>query len=368
MTLSELLERSGLQTPADLDKVAAATEVSGVIVGDVLSDILHRSKPGHLWLTIRSNPNAIAVAAHKQLAGIIIAAAEVKEDTLALARREGVAIIRTNEAIFNIAGRLWPLLNPQSRPMHIAICDLHIHTCLSPCAEDEMLPEAIVEAALERGLDVIGVCDHNSAENASQVVMAAAGTPLLVIPGIEVTTAEEIHVVCLFPTAEQALGMQREIYATLAPTDDPRKLSGQRVVDVHGRTLRPAEYMLEGKSGLSVVETIETTRALGGLTIAAHVDRPIFSAATKFGRIPTEMNFDALEVSPNAYLNKAREFFPGFPVITSSDAHTLGDIGRVRSSIEIQGLDFRGVKEALRNRRFGPNADKTAQSHSTRGK
>ena len=357
MTLSELLERAGLRATTDPEGIAASAEVTGAIVGDVLSDILHRSKRGWIWLTIRSNANAIAVATHKQLAAVIMAAAEIPENTLALARREGVVIVQTTESVFAVAGRLWVLLNPKARPSHTAICDLHIHTCLSPCAEDEMLPEAIVETALERGLDVIGVCDHNSAENASQVVMAAAGTPLLVVPGIEVTTAEEIHVVCLFPTAEQALGMQREVYATLAPAADPRKLGGQRVVDVHGRTLRPAEYMLEGKSGLIAAEVIEKTHALGGLAVAAHVDRPIFSAATKFGRIPAEMNFDALEVSPNAYLNKAREFFPGFPVITSSDAHTLGDIGRVRSSIEIQGLDFRGVKEALLGRRFGPTAE-----------
>ena len=360
--LRELVDRGGLSVltgRAEPDSLEA--EVTGIIVGDVLSNVMHRAKHGQLWITVRCTPNVIALAAHKKLAGVIIAESQVDDFALNLAEREGVPLFAAGRSVFDTAGLLWALMNPSSHMMKSAACDLHMHTCLSPCAEDEMAPEAIVETALERDLDVIAVCDHNSAENVGQVILAAAGAPLLVIPGIEVTTEEEVHIVLLFPTAEQALKMQEIVYAQLdGKKNDPLRFGSQRVVDRHGRTLRLVEYMLTGRTSLKAVEAIKHARALGGMVIAAHVDRPIFSVATKFGCIPPEMDFDAVEVSPNAHLGRAREFFPEFPVVTSSDAHTLGEIGRVRTQLRIEGLDFRGVREALLARRFGREGESQA--------
>ena len=354
MKLRELIEKAGLSPAAGCAEPASLeTEVAGVIVGDVLSNIIHRARHGQVWITVRCTPNVIAVAALKKLAGVIIAETQVDDCTLNLAEREGVPLFTATRSTFETAGRLWSLMNPLSPITKTAACDLHMHTCLSPCAEDEMVPEAIVETALERDLDVIAICDHNSAENTAQVVLAAAGTPLLVIPGIEVTSAEEMHIALLFPTAEQALKMQEIIYAHLDKAENNAAMHGsQRVVDMHGRTVRLAEYMLTGKTSLKVTEVLQQARPLGGFAVAAHVDSPIFSVATKYGCIPAEMKFDALEVSPNAHLEKAREFFPDFPVITSSDAHTLEEIGKVRTHLRIDGLDFRGVREALLDRRF----------------
>ncbi len=354
MKLRELVAGTGLSaTSGCVEEASLEAEVTGVIVGDVLSSIMHHARHGQVWVTVRCTPNVIAVAVFKKLAAVIVAEGQVDDLALNLARREGVAVFVTTRSVFDVAGGLWSVTNPAVHVMRTAACDLHIHTCLSPCAEDEMVPEAIVETALERDLDVIAVCDHNSAENAAQVILAAAGAPLLVIPGIEATAREGMHVALLFPTAEQALKMQEIVYAHLVEAnDDSTKYGGQRVVDMHGRTLRIAEYMLAGKTSLNVVETVKHARALGGMAIAAHVDRPIFSVATKFGCIPAEMNFDALEVSPNASLDKARDFFPDFPVVTSSDAHTLEEIGRVRTELQINGLDFRCVKEAILARRF----------------
>ncbi len=354
MKLRELIDKAGLSPAAGCAEPASLeTEVAGVIVGDVLSNIIHRARHGQVWITIRCTPNVIAVAALKKLAGVIIAETQVDDYVLNLAEREGIPLFTAVRSTFETAGRLWSLVNPFSQTTRTAACDLHMHTCLSPCAEDEMVPEAIVETALERDLDVIAICDHNSAENTAQVVLAAAGTPLLVIPGIEVTSAEEVHIALLFPTAEQALKMQETIYAHLDRAENNTAMRGsQRVVDMHGRTVRLAEYMLTGKTSLKVTEVLQQARPLGGIAVAAHVDRPIFSVATKYGCIPAEMKFDALEVSPNAHLEKAREFFPDFPVVTSSDAHTLKEIGKVRTHLRIHGLDFRGVREALLDRRF----------------
>jgi PHP family Zn ribbon phosphoesterase len=304
-------------------------------------------------VTVRCNPNVIAVAVLKKLAGVVVAAS-VRPDELTanVAQREGIPLFATSSSIFDTAGRLWSLTNSDAAPARTVACDLHVHTCLSPCADDNMGPEAIVEAALEQEINVIAVCDHNSAENVEQVVEAAAGTALLVIPGIEIASDEEVHIVVLFPTVGQALAMQKLAYGHLAGKNVPEKYGDQRVVDRHGRTVRLAEYMLIGKTDLKAVEILKQAGKLGGLAIAAHVDRPIFSVATKFGGIPDEMKFDALEVSPNVDIDKARAFFAGFPVITSSDSHTLDQIGRVRIVLDVKSFDFEGVREALLNRRF----------------
>lgn len=353
MKLSELVQDLGLSCIAGCSG-SLETEVTGVVVGDVLSNVIHRARHGEVWVTVQCNPNVVAVAVLKRLAGVIVAAGgDLNEAALRAAEREGVPMFSAATSVFETVGRLWAELNSHAPALKTATCDLHIHTCLSPCAADDMEPEKIVETALERDLDVIAVCDHNSAENAAAAVLAAAGTPLLAIPGIEVTTAEETHIALLFPTAEQALKMQDMVYRHMGENHNvPEKYGTQRVVDRHGRTVRLSEYMLIGKTDLKTVDAIGHARKLGGLAIAAHVDRPIFSVATKFGRIPEEMKFDAVEVSPNANLEAARKFFPGFPVVASSDAHTLEEIGRVRTKLEIDGLDFRGVREALQARRF----------------
>lgn len=355
MKLIEIVKTLGLSCIAGCGGAGSLeTEVTGVVVGDVLSNIMHRARHGEVWVTVQCNPNVVAVAVLKRLAGVIVAAgAELNEAALRAAEREGVPVFAAGASVFETVGRLWAEINGHAPALKVAACDLHIHTCLSPCAADDMEPEKIVETALERDLDVIAVCDHNSAENAAAAVLAAAGTSLLAIPGIEVATAEETHIALLFPTAEQALKMQDTVYEHMGEGRNvPEKYGTQRVVDSHGRTVRIAEYMLIGRTDLRTVDAISRARELGGIAIAAHVDRPIFSVATKFGGIPDEMKFDAVEVSPNANIESARGFFPDFPVVTSSDAHTLDEIGRVRTKLEIRGLDFRGVREALIGRRF----------------
>ncbi|MCX5758981.1 MAG: PHP domain-containing protein, partial [Candidatus Hydrogenedentes bacterium] len=104
--------------------------------------------------------------------------------------------------------------------------DLHIHTALSACADDDMTPPAIVAAALEQGLDMIAICDHNSAGNAA-AVQAAAGDALAVIAGMEITTAEEAHVLGLFPDAASAEAAGQEVRDTLPPVKDTAKMYGR---------------------------------------------------------------------------------------------------------------------------------------------
>jgi len=110
-------------------------------------------------------------------------------------------------------------------------CDLHIHTCLSPCADLEMSPKAIVEKSLKENLDIIAICDHNSSENVTYAMKAAAGKPLVVLPGMEVTTREEVHLIALFDRLEEVEELQAKVYNRLPGVNDERIFGCQAVVN-----------------------------------------------------------------------------------------------------------------------------------------
>ena len=129
--------------------------------------------------------------------------------------------------------------------MHPILADLHVHTVLSPCAEIEMIPPLIVRRALELNLGLIAVTDHNAAGNCAAVMGAAEGTGLRVLPGMEVQTREDIHVLCLFESLQQALAWQGIVFDHLPDQPNPAESSGrQLVVDATGEYLRTEPRLL----------------------------------------------------------------------------------------------------------------------------
>ena len=247
------------------------------------------------------------------------------------------------------------------------LADLHIHTALSPCAEREMTPPAIVAEALRKGIGMIGVCDHNSAGNAGAVMAAAralcagagsAGAPgLAVIPGMEITTAEEVHVVALFPdtgAAEAAAGEVREslplwkALTSFGPGDSLRKPE-QELMDVSGAVVGLEERMLGSASRFTLTETVELVHRHGGIAVAAHVDRRAFSVVGQLGFIPEDARFDALEISAaGAARGRAAEFADrGFPLVSSSDSHFLSDMGASKTALMVEAACFEELRRAL---------------------
>lgn len=209
--------------------------------------------------------------------------------------------------------------------------DLHVHTCLSPCAELEMSPRAIVEQALTRSIDVIAITDHNSAENVGAVINAAEGTALTVLPGMEATSAEEVHLLGLFDTVEKALALQDTVYAHLPGQNDEEVFGLQVVVSADGEVLGFNPRLLSGATGLTAEEVVEAIHCQSGLAIASHVDREAFGIIGQLGFIPKSLPLDALEVSPNISVPEAKRRFQqcgGFALVGSSDAHCVRDIGR----------------------------------------
>jgi len=212
------------------------------------------------------------------------------------------------------------------------LADLHIHTCLSPCAELEMLPELIVGRAQELGLDIIAVTDHNSAENVAAVVNAARGTGLTVLPGMEVQTREEVHVLALFDTLEQAASWQEQTYASMPPLrNDEAAFGEQLLLDVNGQPAGYLDRLLLTSTSFSVEEVVRRVSALEGVCIPAHVDRPAYSIISNLGFIPPELAVVGVEISHNVGPLEARGRFPQlkrYGLVAGSDAHRLLDLAR----------------------------------------
>jgi len=229
--------------------------------------------------------------------------------------------------------------------------DLHIHTCLSPCAELSMGPKAIVDQAIQHGLDMIGISDHNSSENAPAVMEAAQHKNLRVLPGMEVTSKEEVHILAVFDSVDKAFQLQEIVYEHLHGENDAEAFGLQVVVNEDHDVLGFNKRLLAGATELSVEQVVDSISALEGLVIAAHVDRETFGILGQLGFVPEKLHLDALELSRNTSPEEARRRFPeyaDYAFVRSSDAHSAADIGKVWTSLLLCAPSTREIKKALR--------------------
>ncbi len=229
--------------------------------------------------------------------------------------------------------------------------DLHIHTILSPCTElTEMLPRAIVTRAHQIGLDFIAICDHNSSENVSPTQKVSLTGGLVVLAGIEITSKEEVHTLGLFNGAEEVRKVQEVIYSNLPGENDEESFGYQVVVNERDETVYFNKRLLIGATTLSLEEVVELIHSFNGLAIASHVDREAYSIIGQLGFIPLGMALDALELSPKIRVEEARKKFPqcrDYPLITSSDAHSLDDIGKSSTTFVMEGVSVAEIQLAL---------------------
>lgn len=232
--------------------------------------------------------------------------------------------------------------------------DLHIHTCLSPCASLDMSPQKIVKEASHKKLSIIAVTDHNSAENVSPVIKVAEESGIYVIPGMEITSSEEVHVIALFESVEDSVLMQSVIFDHLQPGDNDEDYFGIQVIanefdEVEGFNKR----LLIGATNLSVNEVIDTIHRFNGLAIAAHIDKLNFSIISQLGFIPEDLDFDAVEISRRLPLSEAMSKYRDyirFPFITSSDAHDLNIVGISATRLLIEQPSFSELYMALKGK------------------
>lgn len=210
------------------------------------------------------------------------------------------------------------------------LADLHVHTVLSACAEVEMIPPLIVRRARELGLEVIAVTDHHAAHNIDAVREAAEGTGLTVLPGMEVQSREEVHLLCLFDTLQQVMVWQEQVFAALPHLENNEAFFGaQFVVDASGDYRYTERRLLAASVALSVEEVVAGVQALGGIVLPAHVDRPSFSLFANLGFLPPGLSIAGLELSRRADPLEAARRLPqtaGYGWLVSGDAHRLEEM------------------------------------------
>lgn len=213
--------------------------------------------------------------------------------------------------------------------MRTYTAELHVHTVLSPCAAVEMIPPLLVAAALEKGINLIAITDHNSSANVWAVQRAAQGSGLCVLPGMEVQTSEDVHVLTLFDTLEQLADWQKVIDHVLPTIPNRADYFGEQfAVDETGDFIFSEERLLINATFLSLKQVLEQAGALGGLVIPAHVDRKTFGLLGTLGFVPPGLDFTALELSRHTRADEAERKFPqlaGFHLIQSGDVHHLED-------------------------------------------
>ncbi len=234
--------------------------------------------------------------------------------------------------------------------------DLHIHSTLSPCGSLEMSPAAIVGRALELGLDLIAVTDHNSVENGFYAAALGRKKGLRVLFGMEAQTREDVHILCLFEEQAQVERFYGEVYPHLPEVgNNPDFFGDQAVVDEQENVIRFEGKLLMNALDLPIAELAERVRRRGGYLIPSHVESNQFGLLPVLGAVPPELAGCVLEISYRSRAEEARGLFPTlsrFPLISNSDAHFLRDMGRVYTAYETESPALADLYRAALNGRF----------------
>ncbi len=248
--------------------------------------------------------------------------------------------------------------------MAIFVCDLHMHSAVSPCAENDMTPGNMVSMALLNGLDVIAITDHCSARNCEAAMKCAEflknehGKAPLVIPGMEVEVAEGFHVLCLFPDLPTA--QEFETYWTEHRPKIKNRVEifgNQYVMNDDDEIVEELPYLLSTGSDVSMIELYEKLDSIGAAAIPAHIDKDSYSMVASLGTVPEEWKGRLLEVSRRCNLPEFWDKHPelaGYHYIQDSDAHQLPDIADPGYSLKLPleknpDMDAKTFVNALRD-------------------
>ena len=221
------------------------------------------------------------------------------------------------------------------------LCDLHIHSCLSPCGDDDMTPGNIVGMALLNGLQIVALTDHNSVKNCPAFFALAKAHGIIPVAGVELTTAEDVHAVCLFRTLEDAMRFGEFIESRRVRIKNESEIFGrQLIVDQNDEVCGEEPDLLINAVNISLNEAHEEVTARGGVCFPAHIDRSANGIISMLGDFPPEPSFTAFELNDIASLSDSLMKFPilterGLVHVASSDAHYLTDISEEGFPIEI---------------------------------
>ena len=228
--------------------------------------------------------------------------------------------------------------------------DFHIHSALSPCGDNDMTPNNLINMSIIKGLDAVALTDHNACENV-RAAAAVAGDKIIFIPGMEVETSEEVHIVTLFPTADAAEEMQR-ILVDSSPfiPNRPEIFGNQYIMDENDEICGEIDRMLVTASGLDIYTVVAAAKDLGGIAYPAHIDRESYSVLSNLGFIPPDLDISAVEITEKSRAALEGEYSNRYNIITSSDAHYLWNISERNHYIEVSDASVRGILNAISNR------------------
>lgn len=232
-----------------------------------------------------------------------------------------------------------------------AFYDLHIHSCLSPCGDMDMTPNNLVNMAKLLGLDVIALTDHNSARNCGAAMAVGREIGLLVIPGMELTTSEDIHAVCLFPDLEKALAWNDYVDAHRIKIRNRAAIYGrQAIMDACDREVGEEEYLLLPATEIGIMDAYRRVKGFGGICYPAHIDRDSLSILSVLGEIDESCGFRTAELADLSKLDGLRRQHPileRLNIITCSDAHYLENMREAANSLELPELSAEAVLTVL---------------------
>ena len=230
--------------------------------------------------------------------------------------------------------------------------DFHIHSCLSPCGDNDMTPQNIVNMARIMGYDAIALTDHNTSRNCPAVIKVGEEVGITVIPGMELCTSEEVHIVCLFHGLQNALDFSDYVYSTLPPVKNrPSVFGDQLICNEQDEVIGTEEKLLITASGISCMKVVETVKKYGGICYPAHIDRSSFSIISNLGTIDEAFGFSCAEIfdiTKEKELKEAHPYLNSLKIISDSDAHYLEKMRLPEQTIEIPENTVNAILEYLK--------------------
>lgn len=238
--------------------------------------------------------------------------------------------------------------------------DLHVHSCLSPCADDDMTPANIAGMASLNGITLLALTDHNSAKNCPAFFAHCKKYGIVPVPGMELTTSEDVHVICLFPDLDSALRMDAIVEEKLIKIRNRPEIFGRQIVmDENDEPVREIEDLIINATSLDLRAAYDTVKLLGGVSYPAHIDRQANGVVSVLGTFPESPPYTSYELNDSS---NREEYIARFPIlaslnyVVSSDAHHLWDLSDGSNTVEINDEPYssdivrRGLIDFLKGR------------------
>lgn len=216
--------------------------------------------------------------------------------------------------------------------------DLHIHSCLSPCGDNDNTPNNIVGMGVLNGLQIMALTDHNTCRNCPAFFKAARKQGIIPVPGMELTTAEDIHMVCLFPTLESAMAFDEQIGHRLIRIENRPDIFGEQLImDENDEIIGTEPYLLSNATTVSVEESVGLVEHFGGVCYPAHIDREANGIISVLGALPPVPEFTCVELHDAGKEGqfRAQHQLDRCAVVIGSDAHYLWDINEQEYYVEL---------------------------------